>query len=748
MRNVQSDTRWVRTTMACVVASALTACGGGSDGGGSLITARGDDGLASTKDVPGAVFLSNVTSPVGIVRIASKTWIADHALGLCMVNDAVPATSTTPAVPATVNTASCVLGAAAPGQIVYHNKSTTEAPGGYVYLTDTSSKSLGVYRVAFKNDGTRNTAVTPKVITGGLSGARVQGLALNVTGTALFISTSKDGNLWKLPSPDSAAPPRETIFGKSTERVGPLSMAVMPAADGSSTLFMTEKSGAVTQLPSVDSCQGACSPRALGKPALDIPAATFVYADRTASSRTVYFGDAQSVYRFEINPSDCQGNTKESIVAVGYQNITAIGLFGTDLYVGHDPTAGGTPPAGQFTVIANADKTAVASGTCGAAPPSQTVATTTPPPTTTPGGTTTPTPIATAYARGNLTNPAGFIKLSRVVETTDPATGTTTKTTVLDIWSSDHFLGLCRLDSQPGAVHMIEPQTCVKPGASAGQAVVETGRELPGGRQYVYLPDNSATGHGIYRLTYDPATGLIDPASALLMPNGGAGGGIDRGRPFAVAIGRDGNLYTALGRNSGVYKFILPPKVSTLTNPDAVLSNNEYDPNFMLAPQWIGTVKDVRKGASSMTLVFDAPFDSSTSNGDTLVLAENANGVTAIRNIGACAPADGITVKTPRCIADTYDRIINTLTPVVVASDGGQDLYVADLGGVGRYTFPAGTTPSTYKAFATLAAPDTFQNIAGIGFGKAGPAGTQVFIGDDPTAGNDQNQGRAWTVAP
>src|SRR5690349_6872494 len=99
---------------------------------------------------------------------------------------------------------------------------------------------------------------------------------------------------------------------------------------------------------------------------------------------------------------------------------------------------------------------------------------------------------------------AGPALAQTMVEPYVPQTNVTAPAHVIEIkgsmWISDHALGFCRLEVNAATgQRQILPSTCSTVAASPGQAAYD-------GNQYVYVPDASSNGLGVYRLTYDPNT--------------------------------------------------------------------------------------------------------------------------------------------------------------------------------------------------------------------------------------------------
>jgi len=132
----------------------------------------------------------------------------------------------------------------------------------------------------------------------------------------------------------------------------------------------------------------------------------------------------------------------------------------------------------------------------------------------------------------------------------DPATGGP----VQHYWTSDHLLGLCRLDSTP----VVALTHCVGvPTVKNTHLTVGPGPTLA--TRYVYTGDIGGGGAGtpgVKRFLYDPTQdlgqGLISSVSQLL--SGATCNSLPGNLPQAVAMGPDNNLYVGLRKNNGLWR--------------------------------------------------------------------------------------------------------------------------------------------------------------------------------------------------
>src|SRR5438128_902999 len=137
---------------------------------------------------PAATLLSwGHTSPHGMVLINGKLWVADHVMGLCQLD---PAPDTLQAVDATKCDPNGVVGS--PGQPVF------DAVNNFVYVSDNSVKSPGVWRLTYHPD--TDSVDGAILLDPSLAGLAANALALgpDMNGTpnaALYVGNLRDGGI-------------------------------------------------------------------------------------------------------------------------------------------------------------------------------------------------------------------------------------------------------------------------------------------------------------------------------------------------------------------------------------------------------------------------------------------------------------------------------------------------------------------------------------------------------------------------
>jgi cytochrome c peroxidase len=340
-------------------------------------------------------------------------------------------------------------------------------------------------------------------------------------------------------------------------------------------------------------------------------------------------------------------------------------------------------------------------------------------------------PPATLFSWGN-TSPSGM--------------------TVIDgqLWVGDHVLGLCRLDTAPNTLHAVNADTCDPNGTvgSPGQPVVDNINVQPDGSRFVYVPDNSAKGAGVWRLTYHPDTKLIDNPIPLDKSLAGL-------RADALALGPD-----MFGQPNGALY------IGSLKDPGIRRVNNILDPNPH--NQWVDVIAQTSDGRGINGSMAFA--------GNDLYLPEN-RGMTVIRNAPGCFAL--------ACFTEQVS-IAGLIFANAVATDGGDNVYVATnvappaaAGGGGRAAATV-TQAQIYRYSISTGASQLFETQ---GMNPTGPAATEdctetctrpadpwthpgqptslffvlgmyydqptgtLYIADDPQAGSRFGAGHVWAVA-
>jgi hypothetical protein len=190
-------------------------------------------------------------------------------------------------------------------------------------------------------------------------------------------------------------------------------------------------------------------------------------------------------------------------------------------------------------------------------------------------------------------------------------------------WQPDQVLGICRVDSAPGATPPWTTSNCQGAAKAAGQTVVATPGAniagLPAGARFVFVADSSSKSVAVVRFVFNPATETLSGALTMQVPNPTfVGGGSGGGRPVALALAPNGvDLYVGYLKSGDIMKIT---GATTTTSGSPVVSK-------------IGTTSD-SKGVNTLLLF----------NSDLYLAEIGGNGLSTIPDPAglrraACAPA-------------------------------------------------------------------------------------------------------------
>jgi uncharacterized repeat protein (TIGR01451 family) len=275
------------------------------------------------------------------------------------------------------------------------------------------------------------------------------------------------------------------------------------------------------------------------------------------------------------------------------------------------------------------------------------------------------------------------------------------------LWVSDHLQGLCRVDphldsgAAPGT-YALNPNTCTL----GGPVVYDPANNN------VYIADDVANrnqNQGLVRTRFLPGAdgghGLIDTAVTRL--GDASSCGITSNRPTAIAQGPNGHLYLTFQRNGNIVRVVNPTATNVPCGSFQTVAT-QSNRNFGLA--WVGRNLYGLDGASPWV----------------------------INNADIC---------TSGCAATTV-FVDAALLPGGLASDqvgaspNGSNLYIADITSVTRIKFTNGVAGAPELNWAT-----GMSNPSSISVDKLNAANPVVYVGDDPTGGNGQLQGRVFRVS-
>jgi hypothetical protein len=305
------------STADCAVTSGPIGGGGGTAAAPPVATAP----ATLTGPTPAA------TLPAAIVQVGTETWISDHVQGFCRLGANGPER--------------CVANAAlAPGQAVAVSSVLNGAPVTYIYVPDTASKGLGVWRLT--HDGTGISSAT-LLAPGKLSGARTSSVAYGPDKN-LYVANGKDNRVLRIANPEGSPVDVEQI-GFVSGRAGPPAMTF-----SGGNLYLAEATG-ITMIQSAANCNKSalCSARAVSTP---VSAPVFVAADDTY----LYVADLTRAYRLAFSGTSPSIKTD---LGTGFSTISAIGFNiqpaapGStspvrSLFVGDDTTAGTSIGTGRI----------------------------------------------------------------------------------------------------------------------------------------------------------------------------------------------------------------------------------------------------------------------------------------------------------------------------------------------------------------------------------------------------------------
>jgi hypothetical protein len=310
------------------------------------------------------------------------------------------------------------------------------------------------------------------------------------------------------------------------------------------------------------------------------------------------------------------------------------------------------------------------------------------------------------------------------------------------LWQSDNLAGFCRIDVNPtpgasspptasGAPFFENGSTCIVSAKKPGQPALDPVQQ-PDGTHYVYLPDDSTNGEGLFRVTYDPnGTVCRNPDNTLKGPesvcnsvNIAPGQGLAGQRASASAIDPStGTVYVGFRtRNVGA-----AAEIARVTNPTSATPTVDF-------------VSKTTRNRPVFTLAFIGAD----------MYIGNGGGLDFLPKPATC-PANG-------CVSV---NLLNVRAPRGLATDGVDKIYMAGpaIPAGCPPTCPApGTTNTNVTVFSAATQAVTFYSSQGAFLdGSLGsydvvdsltldPQGN-LFVGDDPSVlGLPAQQGRLWKV--
>jgi hypothetical protein len=475
---------------------------------------------------PGVSVVPSMTSshPGGFIFAGGKMWVSDASLGLCQVPGGggglggcfKPSTSNL-GVPAIV------------GQPSF------DPATGFLYLPDMSSASNGIWRYHF-NGSSFDTAVNIAA-SAGLGGQRPGATSLGSDGN-LYVSMAGNSSIKRIHTPEGTTQVVDamatTLDGKPANGLAAVGLQLW-IAESDGVLLIADASGCGTK------CRGAINTQLVGGSGVSssgfAPTSSIAWDKATS---TLYLGTPAGVYRDFVNTGTVDFYSSCYVIGAGatctglYSNVTAVGADGAgNAFLVDDPTAGQSTGASIYTLAA------------GSAPDG-------------PGGVPQP-PITVVpnFLTNELTGPGTQFALG--TQRTGALWLPGAAAVPGHIWVSDAAAGFCKVDPTLPAPSLTA--CAVLPlGFAAGSPAFDKASNT------IYLPDTTALGAGIMKMTYNPTTQTVGAATTVttvkaLTASAGAGSTA----PTALAFGPDKKLYAAMGGTSVILRIVFTTTPATVS---------------------------------------------------------------------------------------------------------------------------------------------------------------------------------------
>jgi chitobiase/beta-hexosaminidase-like protein len=345
------------------------------------------------------------------------------------------------------------------------------------------------------------------------------------------------------------------------------------------------------------------------------------------------------------------------------------------------------------------------------------------------------------------------------------------------LWTTDVPSGFCRVvvptDGSASFLDRNTPGGCITTGGKSSQAVTDPRRRADG-TFYVYTCDWAVFSQGCFRMTYDPGTQTMTN-SELLAPGRFPTNGTGK-KPFATALGTDGNLYVTSDITPYIYRFTAPNDPNTGNQTIQIVATSN-DNSRMRAITW-ACWDPLRGGTTGLPTC-----SQSAAAGDPapdLVLDQKSK-MTVLMDPKKCVGVNmdlangGVPLTTPSCLP--VDVPISVQTPMGAYTEGAWDMaltapaaynpsvkptytlpsagghfdpnviYITDSPGalsqVIRYHINTNTQDS-YANFGVFA--DGSTRTFSFGFSLIQAPDGSLYLGDDPTAGANAFQGNIWRI--
>ena len=357
------------------------------------------------------------------------------------------------------------------------------------------------------------------------------------------------------------------------------------------------------------------------------------------------------------------------------------------------------------------------------------------------------------------------------------------------LWTTDVPSGFCRVDTVVAADGSTTQQLaranafpgapanggCITTGGKSSQPVLDPRRNADG-TFYVYSCDWAVFSQGCYRMTYDPGSQLMTNAELLApgrFPTTGTGK-----KPFATALGSDGNLYVSSDITPYIYRFSRPNDPNT-GNQTVQIIATANDGTRIRAVTW--ACWDPQRGGTT-GLQTCAQAAAAGDPAPDLVLDQKGK-VTVLMDPKKCAGVNmdlangGVPVTTPACLP--VDVNIRVLTPMGAYTEGVWDqvltaptaydpaikpaytaaaagghlnpnvIYISDSPGAVTQVIRYHINTDIQDSFSNFGVfPDGTTREYSFGFSATEAPDGSMYLGDDPSAGANAFNGNLWRIPP
>jgi Putative Ig domain len=621
-----------------------------------------------------------LTTPPGAVVANGQLWVGDAALGFCRIAPNVNGTQT-------IVTTSCfATGTGQPAYDRVHN---------VVYVADAAGKT-GMWRLQMSADDTFITTAV-NILPGTSVAANFPTAAAMGPDGSLYIGLRASSTIFRLTNPWDDTPGAQQLQPVGDLQAG---RGVSGLAFLNNDLWIADL-GFLDRMSFATQCTGACTAPVVG--GSTIPAG--IVSDGT---RYVYIGFGAEIVRYDDRTGTYDVASTGAISAgqpVGYGFIWGLGIdpannalyLTTDVFgaaggvrrargAGAPPGTGSIfkltqPIQGEGIVIDPLTLTQVSIV-----------------------GPSSPLPVPLTGAAAQLMTNVSSVHGMAMIGS--------------DLWVSDFFQGVCRVDPNPVTGAPTVSTTCAPtpPGFIPGQIAISyttnpaTGAKTP---NHLFVADIAQVSNGVYRFDINAGTGL--PGTTSLSGPGGAGVQVYPGtnRPSSVAIGSDGNLYIGLFNVANLFR-VTTPDTSPLPDKNAF------------------GITLTGSGVRSLAFIADDLYIAEATKTTVITFAPSRTKATPALEFGP----PPVKIGTPDPVSPLHAAGVLSL-----ASDGTDKLYMG--GAIDTQAFSI-SVPQQY-ALANRGT-DGVNETAFVNVTAAMVVGNTLYVADDPSGGTQAQQGRIWAV--